>query len=101
MVSAVVRMAPLPADRLRPASDAAFETVVARAFSQRRKMLRRVLDDWAALTPWDELGIAPTARAEEVGVAQFIGLAGRLAGGRRAGAGPSLNGARRAGAARP
>lgn len=51
VVSAVVRMAPLPADRLRPASDAAFETVVARAFSQRRKMLRRVLDDWAALTP--------------------------------------------------
>lgn len=32
VVSAVVRMAPLPADRLRPASDAAFETVVARAF---------------------------------------------------------------------
>lgn len=78
VVSAVVRMAPLPADRLRPASDAAFETVVARAFSQRRKMLRRVLDDWAALTPWDELGIAPTARAEEVGVAQFIGLADAL-----------------------
>lgn len=63
---------------MRPASDAAFETVVARAFSQRRKMLRRVLDDWAALTPWDELGIAPTARAEEVGVAQFIGLADAL-----------------------
>ncbi|KDD87920.1 ribosomal RNA small subunit methyltransferase A [Bordetella bronchiseptica MBORD762] len=78
VVSAVVCMAPLPADRLRPASDAAFETVVARAFSQRRKMLRRVLGDWAALTPWDELGIAPTARAEEVGVAQFIGLADAL-----------------------
>jgi 16S rRNA (adenine1518-N6/adenine1519-N6)-dimethyltransferase len=88
VVSAVVRMTPLPPDRLRPASDAALEQVVARAFAQRRKMLRRALGDWAALTPWDELGIAPTARAEEVPVDKFIGLADALT---RAGVvGPSL-----------
>ncbi|SAH92535.1 dimethyladenosine transferase [Bordetella ansorpii] len=74
VVSAVVRMLPLPADRLKPRSDAAFETVVARAFSQRRKMLRRVLADWAAHVPWDDLGIPPTARAEEVSVDKFIRL---------------------------
>ena len=74
VVSAVVRMLPLPADRLKPRSDAAFETVVARAFSQRRKMLRRVLADWAAHVPWDDLGIPPTARAEEVAVDKFIRL---------------------------
>lgn len=74
VVSAVVRMTPLPTGRLQPISVAAFETVVARAFSQRRKMLRRVLGDWAAHVPWDDLGIAPTARAEEVSVAKFIGL---------------------------
>src|SRR5690606_18683134 len=47
VVSSVVRMVPLPADRPRPLSDAALEQVVARAFSQRRKMLRRSLGDWA------------------------------------------------------
>ncbi|MFJ1302617.1 16S rRNA (adenine(1518)-N(6)/adenine(1519)-N(6))-dimethyltransferase RsmA [Pseudomonadota bacterium AL_CKDN230030165-1A_HGKHYDSX7] len=78
VVSAVVRMVPLPADRPQPVSAAAFETVVARSFSQRRKMLRRVLGDWAGLVPWDDIGIAPTARAEEVGVRQFIALADAL-----------------------
>lgn len=78
VVSAVVRMVPLPADRRRPRSEAALEQVVARAFAQRRKMLRRALGDWAAHVPWDVLDIAPTARAEEVSVAKFIGLADAL-----------------------
>jgi 16S rRNA (adenine1518-N6/adenine1519-N6)-dimethyltransferase len=78
VVSAVVRMVPLPADRTRPLSEAALEQVVARAFAQRRKMLRRALGDWAAHVPWEELGIAPTARAEEVSVPKFIGLADAL-----------------------
>jgi 16S rRNA (adenine1518-N6/adenine1519-N6)-dimethyltransferase len=79
VVSAVVRMVPLPADRVQPASHRAFETVIARAFSQRRKMLRKVLGDWAAHVPWEELGISPTARAQEVSVAQFIELSDALA----------------------
>jgi 16S rRNA (adenine1518-N6/adenine1519-N6)-dimethyltransferase len=78
VVSAVVRMTPLPASRRRPRSEAAFERVVAQAFSQRRKMLRRVLGEWAAALPWEALGIAPTARAEEVSVAGFIGMADAL-----------------------
>jgi len=79
VVSSVVRMAPLPADRPRPRSDAALEQVVARAFSQRRKMLRRSLGDWAGDVDWNALEIAPTARAEELSVAQFIRLADALA----------------------
>ncbi|AIT25712.1 ribosomal RNA small subunit methyltransferase A domain protein [Bordetella holmesii 44057] len=59
-------------------SAAAFEAVVARAFSQRRKMLRRGLGDWAAHVPWEAVGVPPTARAEEIGVAQFIGLTDAL-----------------------
>ncbi|MBO9355221.1 16S rRNA (adenine(1518)-N(6)/adenine(1519)-N(6))-dimethyltransferase RsmA [Bordetella petrii] len=78
VVSAVVRMVPLPADRPRPASDAALQTVVARAFAQRRKMLRRALGDWAALVPWEALDIAPTARAEEISVEKFIRLTDAL-----------------------
>lgn len=78
VVSAVVRMVPLPESRLRPQSDKAFQQLVARAFAQRRKMLRRGLADWASLIDWDGLGIPPTARAEELSVAQFIALSDSL-----------------------
>src|SRR3546814_13015967 len=78
VVSAVVRMVPLPESRLKPKSDKAFEQLVARAFAQRRKMLRRGLADWAGLNDWEGLGIPATARAEELTVAQFIALADSL-----------------------
>ncbi|MBU4609508.1 16S rRNA (adenine(1518)-N(6)/adenine(1519)-N(6))-dimethyltransferase RsmA [Achromobacter sp. GG226] len=78
VVSAVVRMRPLPEDRPRPQSESAFAQVVTRAFAQRRKMLRRALGDWTAHVPWDDLGVAPTARAEEVSVAQFMGMSDAL-----------------------
>jgi 16S rRNA (adenine1518-N6/adenine1519-N6)-dimethyltransferase len=78
VVSSVVRMVPLGANRIRPHSEAALEQVVARAFAQRRKMLRRALGDWAPLVPWDALGVAPTARAEEVSMEQFVGMADAL-----------------------
>ncbi|MFT0546904.1 16S rRNA (adenine(1518)-N(6)/adenine(1519)-N(6))-dimethyltransferase RsmA [Allopusillimonas ginsengisoli] len=78
VVSAVVRMVPLPESRPRPQSERVFERVVARAFSQRRKMLRRGLADWAGHIDWDALGIPPTARAEELSVEQFIALADGL-----------------------
>jgi 16S rRNA (adenine1518-N6/adenine1519-N6)-dimethyltransferase len=78
VVSAVARMTPLPAGRRRPRSQRAFEQVVARAFAQRRKMLRRALGDWAAAVPWEALGIASTARAEDVPVAGFMDMADAL-----------------------
>ena len=74
VVSAVVRMLPLPASRPRAFSDAAMAHVVARAFSQRRKMLRRVLADWAPQLDWAALDIDPTARAEDIDVARYIRL---------------------------
>jgi len=69
---------PLPESRPRPKSERAFELVVARAFAQRRKMLRRGLADWAGLIDWEGLGIPATARAEELTVAQFIALSDSL-----------------------
>lgn len=78
VVSAVVRMVPLPETRRRPDSQAAFEQVVARAFAQRRKMLRRGLADWAPDIDWQGLGIPETARAEELSVEQFMALADHL-----------------------
>jgi 16S rRNA (adenine1518-N6/adenine1519-N6)-dimethyltransferase len=74
VVSAIVRMVPLPESRPKPKSQNAFEKLVVRAFTQRRKMLRRSLNDWSGLIDWDGLGIVPTARAEELSVAQFMAL---------------------------
>lgn len=56
------------------------ERVTGAAFGQRRKMLRaslkRIIDDPVALL--DDLGIAPTDRAENLSVAQFCAIAGRI-----------------------
>ena len=78
VVSAVVRMTPLPDGRVQAQSHAVLEKVVAKAFAKRRKMLRRGLGDWAAHIDWDGLGIPATARAEELSVGQFIALADSL-----------------------
>jgi len=77
--SAVVRMTPLGADRPAARDTRFFAQVVARAFAQRRKMLRRSLGDWAARVAWDAVGIASTARAEDLSVAQYVALADHLA----------------------
>jgi 16S rRNA (adenine1518-N6/adenine1519-N6)-dimethyltransferase len=75
VTSSVVQLRPRPADRrladLRP-----LERVTAAAFGQRRKMLRGALggvfaDPTAVLT---KLGLSPTARAEELTVADFVRL---------------------------
>jgi len=76
VTSSVVRLTPrLVGDRL--VDLAILERVTAAAFGQRRKMLRRSLaglfaDPAVVLTG---LGLRPTARAEELGVADFVRLA--------------------------
>jgi 16S rRNA (adenine1518-N6/adenine1519-N6)-dimethyltransferase len=76
VTSAIVRMVPLPQTRAQATSERAFSQVVARAFSQRRKMLRRVLVDWQI--DWVKVDIKETARAEELSVADYIRLADYL-----------------------
>jgi 16S rRNA (adenine1518-N6/adenine1519-N6)-dimethyltransferase len=78
--SAVVHLA-ARAEPAFPADRAVLERVVATAFNQRRKMLRAAL---RGLAPDIEdrllaAGIAPTARAEEIGLEQFCTLARTLA----------------------
>jgi 16S rRNA (adenine1518-N6/adenine1519-N6)-dimethyltransferase len=74
--SAVVHLTALPAPRF--AADArVLERLVARAFNQRRKMLRAALKG-AAPDIEDRLiaaGIAPTDRAETVDLERFCALA--------------------------
>ena len=77
--SAVVHLRALPAPRY-PADAATLSKLVARAFNQRRKMLRVSL---RGLAPdigdrLQAVGISPTARAEEIDLARFCALASNL-----------------------
>ena len=77
--SAVVHLTALPAPR-HPADPATLGRVVAAAFNQRRKMLRAAL---RGLSPEIErhliaADIAPTDRAEQIGLAAFCALARTL-----------------------
>jgi 16S rRNA (adenine1518-N6/adenine1519-N6)-dimethyltransferase len=80
VVSSLVQLVPRPAPA-DPAHPELLQAVTAAAFGQRRKMLRQSLKsldaDPAALTA--AAGIAPTARAESLDVADFCALARALA----------------------
>jgi 16S rRNA (adenine1518-N6/adenine1519-N6)-dimethyltransferase len=80
VTSSVVLLMPR-ATPLAPASKPVLERVTAAAFGQRRKMLRSSLKTLGI--PVEKLlartGIAPTARAEELSVADFCALARTLA----------------------
>jgi len=56
-----------------------FGRVVTAAFSQRRKMLRNTLREFINEADLAALGIAPTARAEDIAVADYVRLANSLA----------------------
>ena len=73
--SAIVRMIPLPADRIRVRNEALFAQVVAGAFGQRRKTLRNTLKSWLMEADFAELEISPQLRAENLGVAEFTRIA--------------------------
>jgi 16S rRNA (adenine1518-N6/adenine1519-N6)-dimethyltransferase len=89
--SAIVRMIPVDYSRVRQsgiprdgagdtANDPAlFARVVTAAFSQRRKMLRNTLREFIGEADLAALGITPTARAEDIAVADYVRLANALA----------------------
>ena len=79
VTSSVVSLLPR-AEPLAPASKAALERVTAAAFGQRRKMLRASLRT-LGIAPeplLEAAGVKPTARAEELSVAEFCALARAL-----------------------
>ncbi|SIS91942.1 dimethyladenosine transferase [Roseivivax lentus] len=84
--SAVVHLTALPEPRF-PADAKILEEVVARAFNQRRKMLRASLKGLhpAIETLLREAGIAPTERAEQIPLEGFCALARAIAAARAAG----------------
>ena len=79
VISSVAQLTPRPAaDRL--ANLAPLERITAAAFGQRRKMLRGALAGTFAdpIATLEGLGLSPTARAEELSVADFVRLAAVL-----------------------
>src|SRR6185312_1805601 len=76
VTSSVARLTPRPASQ-RLVDLAPLEKVTAAAFGQRRKMLRGALAGIFAdpVATLEGIGLSPTARAEELSVADFITLA--------------------------
>mgnify|MGYP000899335942 FL=1 len=72
--SSIVRLTPLGDQRLRPKDETLFARIVNEAFSQRRKMLRKRLAAWVTPDGWEAIGVAPTARAEELTCEAFVAI---------------------------
>ncbi len=71
--SAIVRMVPLA--QPLPCNAKRLEQVVLKAFSQRRKVLRNCVAGMFTEAELQSVGIDPQARAETVGVEQYVALA--------------------------
>ena len=76
--SALVRLIPRPAQELSAKDETKFASLVLAAFAQRRKMLRNNLKGILGDSGFEQLGIAPTARAEELSVADYIRISNAL-----------------------
>lgn len=78
--SALVRLLPRPASEILPVDAGEYEKLLRLGFSQRRKMLRNLLgverDRWEALA--EEIGFSPEARAEALGVTEWVALTNAL-----------------------
>ncbi len=76
--SAVVRLIPRPPEELTVKDESTFAALVSTAFGQRRKMLRNNLKSLIGDTSFEQLGIAPTARAEDLSVEDYIRMSNVL-----------------------
>jgi 16S rRNA (adenine1518-N6/adenine1519-N6)-dimethyltransferase len=79
VTSAIVRMVPDARLSAQIANQAGFGLLVMQAFGQRRKMLRNTLSAYHQVVALESVGIAPTARAEDVSPEQFVSYANRWA----------------------
>ena len=77
--SAIVRMIPLPQERIVVRDEKVFASIVTAAFGQRRKTLRNTLKPFLDEAGFERLGIDAGLRAENLGVAEFADIANLLA----------------------
>ena len=78
VMSAIVRLRPLPAGTYDIDDEARFAAVVAQAFSQRRKTIRNSLKGMADADALEFAGIDPGLRAEAIPIDAFVRLANTL-----------------------
>jgi len=78
VTSAVVRLAPLPAETYAIDDEEKFSRVVAQAFSQRRKTIRNSLRSVANEALLESVGIDPGLRPEAIAIADYVRLANTL-----------------------
>ncbi len=78
--SAIVRMIPIPVDKITVKDEALFAKVVSAAFGQRRKTLRNTLKAHLTEADFAQLGIDAQLRAENLGVAEFASITRLLSG---------------------
>jgi 16S rRNA (adenine1518-N6/adenine1519-N6)-dimethyltransferase len=76
--SAIVRMIPLPADKIVVKNETLFAQIVSSAFGQRRKTLRNTLKPYLNESEFEQLGINAQLRAENLGVDEFASIANYL-----------------------
>lgn len=76
--SALVRLIPRPPAELSAKDEAKFAALVSAAFGQRRKMLRNNFKGIVDEAGFAALGIAPTARAEDLSVDDYLRIANSL-----------------------
>ena len=80
VMSAVVRLDPLPPGTFEIADEQGLSTLVATAFMQRRKTLRNSLRNEAANNDFEAVGIDPGQRPEQIPIADYVRLSNHLAG---------------------
>ena len=78
VMSAVVRLDPLPSGSFEIEDDRALSTLVATAFMQRRKTLRNALKKEADADDFAAVGIDPGLRPEQVTIADYVRLSNYL-----------------------
>ena len=78
--SAIVRMIPLPPGEVIVRNEKLFSAIVATAFGQRRKTLRNTLKGYLDENAFEQLGINPQLRAENLGVEEFARITNFLTG---------------------
>jgi 16S rRNA (adenine1518-N6/adenine1519-N6)-dimethyltransferase len=79
VTSSIVRMVPLPPERLDAIDELLLGRVVAAAFGQRRKTLRNTLREFLADDEFAALGLDPGLRGERLTVAEFVAISNHVA----------------------
>ena len=79
VMSAVVRLDPLPPDTFDIHDPALLSSLVTAAFMKRRKTVRNALREQAEISDFDAVGIDPGLRPEQLSIQKYVELSNHLA----------------------